>query len=235
MSKPNWEDQRGRGCNPAEWIALWLSPGSGAEKQEKDSRSWPATITRKTKPQMQESMLANLPWPTPHYNPHRTDCKGAEATFQPKWSLLTAVEPAGKYRAIDALTCFPTLSPSQPISAEPDRGDCDTQDSVLQLVASGCRKAAPETQRSGDSSPATSHHRGGALRPRRLGCKEGIHLLRRYRAFSKAGATSITPQWSWMSQDCKRKQKFVLQHHLLENERKMATYHLAKQWKESST
>lgn len=115
---------------------------------------------------------------------------GAEATFQPKWSLFIAVEFTGKYRATDALTCFPTLIPPQSISAEPDRGNCDIQDSVLQLVASGCRKAVPGTQRSGDSSPAISHHMGGALRPRRLSCKEGAHLLREYRAFSKAGATS---------------------------------------------
>lgn len=45
--------------------------------------------------------LSSLLWPAWHYNPHSADYKGAEASLQPKWSVLIVVEPIGKNRAAD--------------------------------------------------------------------------------------------------------------------------------------
>lgn len=89
-------------------------------------------------------------------------CKGAEATFQPEWPVHTAAKPNGKNKIAEMQTHLPIPSPPQP-TAWNLRDSQDTSDSILRLVASGCRK---EVLGTGAPLPATSQQGCGAPRQR---------------------------------------------------------------------
>ena len=84
--------------------------------------------------------------PAHHCNPHFMDCSGAEATFQPEWSALTAVKHSERSGAIDA-RALPSPIPHPLIVAEPGRGSCNSAESTVGLVASGYRRVAAGTER----------------------------------------------------------------------------------------
>lgn len=63
-------------------------------------------------------------------------------------------------------TLPPSLTDPASLTVEPSRGSWDTSDSTVQLAASGYKEATLGTHRPRTPLPTTSHHMGGALRPK---------------------------------------------------------------------